>query len=273
MAQLNHGSMMTVHILRDEFGPAPYRSDCDAIACTVETRSTCERINVQRVASGLEPLEVIVASHIEDAHGGIVSSTRIRAGLIDRDGNPWLVHEGRDRTMPKVLDSELKKPMGVLYTGPEDSPEIAMTRLLDELDEEVDIVAVGDVCVETLLDLGVRPWIAVVDDFTKRRPLEDSRKVDRTVWDNVMECSNPPGMLTDDLINICRQAVESDGSTMILVEGEEDLAPIPLHMLIPLDSMVVYGQPGEGVVARLSDEAVKHRCRDILATFGVVGDD
>ena len=41
--------------------------------------------------------------------------------------------------------------------------------------------------------------------------------------------------------------------SLIVVEGEENLSPIVLHLMLPVDSVVIYGQPGKGVVTRVTD--------------------
>ena len=61
--------------------------------------------------------------------------------------------------------------------------------------------------------------------------------------------------------------MHSDVDSVISVDGEEDLAPIPLHLLLALNAVLVYGQPGKGVVVRLSDEEViqqRERLFDII---------
>ena len=50
-------------------------------------------------------------------------------------------------------------------------------------------------------------------------------------------------------------------------EGEEALAPILIHLLAPLGTVVLYGQPSAGVVLRVTDESTKARCRALLNTF------
>ena len=269
-AELNHGERFSTHILRDSLGPAPVREDCDSIICTVETKGNCERINEIREENGLSPLEIIQASHLQDGAGGIVSSTRIRAGIIDRNGGPWFPEPLHSLRMPTELDAMLKEPLGVLYEGPEESPEIAMYKVLDDVSEDAFIVAVGDVCVRTMLEIGVRPDIGVVDGMTKRSELPDEQKVVDDGWSIVLSCTNPAGRLSLEMLNVCRAAVHSDADVLIKVDGEEDLAPIPLHLLIPLNAVVIYGQPGKGVVVRVSDEDVKTRCREILDIFEVV---
>ncbi len=155
---------ITTHELEDNYGPAPFRNDCDSIICTPETLSNCQNINEIRLKNGLFPLEIIEVQHSLDEAGGIISSSRIRAGLIDCDGKLWVQENQKNQThhFHFGLDEELKKPNGELFTGPEESPEVAMSSAMENL-APGGIIAVGDVCVATLLEMGVVADIAVVD--------------------------------------------------------------------------------------------------------------
>jgi uncharacterized protein (UPF0218 family) len=57
---------------------------------------------------------------------------------------------------------------------------------------------------------------------------------------------------------------------VIVVEGEEDLAPLFVHLLAPVHTVVLYGQPHEGVVVQNSLLKTKQRCRRLLELFEVV---
>ncbi len=263
----------SINILEDEFGPSLHRQDCDSIVCTKETQSMCERINSEREMDGLEKLEIIVVPHVEDALGGIVSSTRIRSGVIDRQGNPWVVPELSTNTykMVEKLDSELKEPFGDLFLGPEESPEVAMISALEGIDSHApNLIAVGDVTVQTLLDMDITPDVALIDGKTKRKILESSEVVEHSSFEQVLYAKNPAGLLTPSLFTACSDAISSDLSTLIVVDGEEDMAPMYLHRLAPLGTVILYGQPGKGVVLRVTDESVKERCRSLLDAFEVL---
>jgi hypothetical protein len=54
---------------------------------------------------------------------------------------------------------------------------------------------------------------------------------------------------------------------VILVEGEEDLAVIPLILAAPEGAMVLYGQPGEGVVVCEVTDAAKEKAETLLSCF------
>jgi uncharacterized protein (UPF0218 family)/phosphopantetheine adenylyltransferase len=259
---------ITTHELEDNWGPAPVRKDCDSIICTPETLSNCQSINEIRLTNGLLPLEIIEVSHTLDETGGIISSTRIRAGLIDRNGKQWLKESDRSKTylFHRGLDSELKEPAGELFLGPEQSPEVAMSAAMENI-APGGIIAVGDVSVETLLEMGVTPDIGLVDGMTKRSELIE--KVDLSSFDILLKADNPAGAITPSLIDSIDAALHNDQTTCIEVDGEEDLAPIIVHLLAPLGTNVIYGQPGKGVVLRITSLAAKEQCRGLLSRFEV----
>ena len=174
--------------------------------------------------------------------------------------------------MVSSLDEELKTPMGVLFQGPEEFPEIAMSEALEFIDRENSaIIAVGDVSVATLIDMGLTPDVGIIDGMTKRAELDDAQKVVTSSFKNKLSAVNPPGHLTPSLIEAIEQALSNEAPTVINVDGEEDLAPIIIHCLAPIGTSVVYGQPKVGVVVQISSLEVKQRCRNILSMFEVVG--
>tara|TARA_B100000963_G_scaffold338804_1_gene336007 strand:+ start:240 stop:1262 length:1023 start_codon:yes stop_codon:yes gene_type:complete len=259
--------------LNDSFGPAPNHKSADSIVATPETLGNCHEINRLREASGLARLSILEVPHMLDYSGRIISSSRIRSGKIDPDGNPWLENSRRisNMRMASSLDSELKTPMGTLFSGPEEYPEVAMAEAIESIDREnSSIIAVGDVTVATLLEMGIIPDIAIIDGMTKRVALNESAKVNIVAFTNTLRAVNPAGHLTPSLIQAIEVALSNENPTVIDVDGEEDLAPIIIHCLAPIGSSVIYGQPKVGVVVQISSIEVKTRCRDILALFEVV---
>ncbi len=73
-------------------------------------------------------------------------------------------------------------------------------------------------------------------------------------------------MITSDLIAGLDEAV-SDPPALVFVDGEEDLAVIPLVLASPDGSIILYGQPGEGVVLREVDESARREARVLLTYF------
>ncbi len=258
----------SLHILDDLFGPAITMEECTVIGCTKETLSTCEEINSLRLEKGFQPLRIILVEHVLDESGSILSSSRIRSGIVDQSGRFWLNDEERNLEyyMPEILDDELKQPMGILHQGPEDNPAIAMNSALNSIPENTQIVAVGDVTVLAMQEAERTPWISVIDGKTQRKAWDKVDQI-RMNEQQIIHVQNPAGMLTPSLMQGCFEATNNSDSVIIQVEGEEDLAPIPLILMMPLDSVLIYGQPNEGLVVRTVDLEAKRRARRFLDAF------
>ncbi|MGB0199780.1 MAG: pantetheine-phosphate adenylyltransferase [Candidatus Poseidoniaceae archaeon] len=264
---------VSIFQLNDSFGPAPNHESADAIIATPETIGNCQEINRMRELSGLGKLSILEVPHMLDYSGKIISSSRIRSGMIDSDGNAWIDDQNRQHELKMVatLDNELKTPMGTLFEGPEEYPEVAMSEAIESIDRQnSSIVAVGDVSVATLIGMGIVPDIGIVDGMTKRVKLNESELIDSSHFTNILSAINPAGHIMPSLIDAVENALSKDEPTIINVEGEEDLAPIIIHCLAPIGTAVIYGQPKTGVVVQISTLAVKNRCRDILSMFEVV---
>ena len=82
----NHNNF---HISRldDPFGPTINDSDYDAIVVSEETEPNAIKINEIRKSKGMNPLDIIVISFVLAVDDVPISSTRIRAGEIDKKGH------------------------------------------------------------------------------------------------------------------------------------------------------------------------------------------
>ena len=140
--------------------------------------------------------------------------------------------------LPDSLRGELKEPLGPVYTDAGD--------LLD--DASGPVVAVGDIVTYHLLSAGRVPEVALVDERTKRSAVDP--EVTETIegFDRRVAVENPPGTLTRGLLDALAEAIEADGTTLVDVDGEEDLAALPAVLAVPSGGSVVYGQPDEGMV-------------------------
>jgi uncharacterized protein (UPF0218 family) len=139
-----------------------------------------------------------------------------------------------------------KKPFGLLYRG-EGANVVKRALRGDEF-----LVCVGDIVSLTTLKAGFKPKIIVFDGKTVRKELnsiDEIRELSRG-YEEVIAV-NPAGCITEDLTEKVFVAVNSalEGSNVrIYVKGEEDLAVMPLVALLPNGSVILYGQPNEGVV-------------------------
>ncbi|MFA5220671.1 MAG: GTP-dependent dephospho-CoA kinase family protein [Methanoregula sp.] len=124
------------------------------------------------------------------------------------------------------------------------------------------VYTVGDVVTNNLQKRGITPAIAVVDGQTMRLPC--NRMPD--LMGELIHVINPPGTLTDDLIRALEQAI-THTPVMIIVDGEEDLAVIPLVIAAPDGAVILYGQPHKGVVLRTVDAGARDTARKLLNHF------
>ena len=93
--------------------------------------------------------------------------------------------------------------------------------------------------------------------------------IDLNDFDVLLNADNPAGQITPSLIDAIGSALQNDQTTCIQVEGEEDLVPIIVHLLAPLGTNIVYGQPNTGVVLRITTLDAKEECRGLLSRFEV----
>ena len=155
--------------------------------------------------------------------------------------------------LPEAHRDLFKRPFGTLYG--------TIGELLARLEGRA-VYAVGDVVTHNLLAAGVVPDIAIIDGYTMRLPCNRSPLLQA----RRLTAKNPPGTITDDLVDAIDAAVR-DPPGVIFVDGEEDLAVIPLVLAAPDGAAVLYGQPEEGVVLRLVDAAAKQAAASMLEVF------
>jgi pantetheine-phosphate adenylyltransferase len=77
------------HIFRieDEYGFAVDFPNLQAIAVTERTRTNADKINQRRISRGMDPLDIIQIKLVKAEDGVPISSSRVRAGIIDAEGH------------------------------------------------------------------------------------------------------------------------------------------------------------------------------------------
>ncbi|MFN7088925.1 MAG: DUF359 domain-containing protein, partial [Candidatus Paceibacteria bacterium] len=109
------------------------------------------------------------------------------------------------------------------------------------------IIAVGDIVVLSLLKIGVRPFVSVYDLKSRRVELgAEERKHLENEYPKPILVRNPPGTITEELLFVAKITAVKGGA--VLIDGEEDMASLAF-MAECENGVIVYGQPGEGVVA------------------------
>lgn len=80
-------SNYSIYQLNDFYGPTVLTREVKAIVTTESTKKNCVKINELRKSKGMPQLEIILVPLVEDKEGRVISSTRIREGEIDINGN------------------------------------------------------------------------------------------------------------------------------------------------------------------------------------------
>jgi hypothetical protein len=142
----------------------------------------------------------------------------------------------KDLRLPEEFRPMLRRPFGEIYRGKGTKPAEEIKKIL----KGEKIIVVGDVTLKNVLSAGIKPDLAIVDFKTKRKELEKMEG-------KVLRAKNPPGMITRDLWEKIHEGIGKKNS-VIFVEGEEDLAVLPAIIEAEWDSIVLYGQPDEGIV-------------------------
>ena len=162
------------------------------------------------------------------------------------------------RLTPK-LRKELKAPLGLLIRGSSEDTIKVLKGLIERMKPKA-IISVGDVVSENIIRAGIRPQILVVDNKVMRTPI-DPIEVD---VDQTLRVKNPPGTLMDETWRAVKEAIGSEGTTRVVVDGEEDLLTLVVVLCAPRRSLVVYGQPDEGVVVVNVTEKTIGRVRNVI---------
>ena len=164
--------------------------------------------------------------------------------------------------LPEDLRSELKNPLGKLYKG---NGVECIKAMASELKAAKKIAAVGDMTAFYLLEASITPDLAIVDNKTKRMPAPDhvKRSLEHDSYKTI-EVMNPAATLNPELIELIKDSLAGKKRIKIVVDGEEDLATLPVILYAPLGSAVVYGQPNEGSVLIEVTLEKKEQIKDLM---------
>ena len=157
-------------------------------------------------------------------------------------------------TLPRSLRAAFKDPLGPVF---EDADALLAGA-------DTPVVAVGDVVTAHLLRAGHTPRVALVDGKTERERVSDATAAALPDEESRVRVANPAATLTRDLLVRLREAVASAESTVLHVDGEEDLATLPALVCAPDGWRVVYGQPGEGMVRVTVDADARAEARELV---------
>jgi len=132
--------------------------------------------------------------------------------------------------------SQISKPFGRLFSD--------FSQIIPHIKGKF-LCTVGDIVTKNAINTGIIPSISVVDGITKRTEVVSDIKIPDKI--TTLHVKNAPGTISDELLGILQKSMKKTPA-MVIVDGEEDLAVIPLLEILPDNSVLLYGQPNEGVV-------------------------
>jgi pantetheine-phosphate adenylyltransferase len=252
---LSRGQIQDIEIvpLADVYGTTRDDPQLEAILVTPHSEAGAKQINQERVKHGLRPLDVHICDLITDNQGEVLSSSRIRAGEIDREGFVYSSLFAENRNFSEEQKSRVRGPLG--------TPFLSFPADLGE--SKTPLICVGDMVTETAIKLKLPIASAWIDRQASRHayhfPIPAPYASVQT------EFVNPAGTIQADMAAYMGEHLV-DATKVFILEGEEDLLTLVAIMCSPLQSRVVYGNAhGElGVTVVTCTEEKKAEIRSLL---------
>lgn len=158
--------------------------------------------------------------------------------------------------LPDSQRDSFKNPLGVLL--PEEIAD--KEHILEYLSDDSYIITVGDRTTEKMIEFGIIPSLQIIDGIEKRE------KRDSINLENATELlvDNPPAEITLPSIEMIKKAFAMNDTVRIMVHGEEDLLVIPACLYAPENSVVMYGQPNQGLVIVQVTSEIRNKTQKLL---------
>ncbi len=243
----------TIVPIDDPFEPAASDPMIDALIVSEQSRARGEALNHKRSARGLNVLVLSTVLMVNAQDYKPISATRVRSGVIDRDGR---------LTMPDSLRNELVMPLGVVLSGKNIEESV-------RLHTNDDIISIGDQTTKTLLEAGITPRLMIIDNKVNRQPYDDLKPIiARRQFDTKMVTSGP-GFISGEALRVIKRALSAMHHNPLVIDvvGEEDLLALPAIIEAPSGAVVYYGQPNRGMVEVVVTKENKKKANELLFQF------
>jgi uncharacterized protein (UPF0218 family) len=153
---------------------------------------------------------------------------------------------------------KLKEPFGRLVPGDPGQTIPELKKIVSDT-HPLRITAVGDVVSRETLTAGMPVDLRIVDHISMRRPAASFHINARKTY----HVKNPPGVITQESWQTIKRAMR-EREVVIYVEGEEDLLTLPCIAESPINSLVLYGQPSQGLVVVTVTSSARTKASEML---------
>lgn len=243
-----HDILYEIVPLHDVYGPTLEGSRIDVLCVTEETAPGGELINKARKERGLSELPIRICDYYLDELGRPLHSLGIRAGIVNKEGIVYKRILQNTVILNPYQREFFSKPQG-----------IAKHEVVESSKEGVFVV--GDATLEYFIRQNL-PYQLGVYDKKRDRTAVSSAVINALRPDVVVE--NASGLISVELVEALQRTLQTK-SKHVLVRGEEDLAAVALVLLLPLHSLIYYGQPNRGMVEIRVTEEVKDKFYKVLS--------
>ncbi len=242
--------------IEDIYGPTLADKSYQALVVSKQTLPNALAINRRRKQLGLPKLAIVTVPMARAHDGKPISSTRIKAGEIDKLGRSYkkVLFKIAGKRLSNAVRKRLKMPFGKIV------------KVDKSLAAKPNIITVGDVSTLTFNSLKIPRRLSIVDFLTGRlRTYNNLYDIGFKFPNPTVIVKNPSGQISKSLIlEISKMLKSKMWDQVILVKGEEDLAAVCTIMLAPIPSTVFYGQPKKGLVMVDVDLDAKNRLSRLL---------
>ncbi|MGZ5550719.1 MAG: GTP-dependent dephospho-CoA kinase family protein [Nitrososphaeraceae archaeon] len=166
----------------------------------------------------------------------------------------------------------LKKPFGKLIK----QEQISKEKIKSLVKDSKSLITVGDATTETIISFGLTPNLSIIDGVEKRIRRTESKMLElknffitSTCKFNQYECKNPKGTISKEAYLNIKKILLKGEQAIIFIDGEEDMLALPVFALAPINSVVFYGQPLEGLVSVKINDKIKNKSRHLIDSIGL----
>ena len=128
------------------------------------------------------------------------------------------------------------------------------------------IATIGDICTIKIIEEIRVPDLMIVDYKTKRNInlTKGQENILESANCRTVEVKNKAGTISKELYDQIEIAITNNEKTKIIVNGEEDLATLPVIKQCQIGAKVIYGMPDKGMVVVDVNQQTKERANKLL---------
>jgi len=158
--------------------------------------------------------------------------------------------------LPDSLRDQMKVPLGILLL----ENQTQKNEIQKHLTDNSYIITVGDRTTEKMINFDLIPSLQIIDGQEKREKREPPKLENATE----LTVDNPAAQITSQSISVIKKAFTMQSPVRIFVNGEEDLLVLPVCVNAPENSVVMYGQPHEGLVIVKITTEIRNKAQSLL---------